>query len=201
MSVIALPNRRLFFPRRIDATLVGNVHRSRSPLAGTATPVAFPGDPYRWRLEYGNNTRVERFEQAAFFDRFRGGANYLRMWFVAQPEPRGTLRGSPTVLEDVSEGASQIGIVGQSGETLLPGDWLQVPLANGKTQLIRVAEASGTGTITVATTAPFRADVDDGAAVVWQRPTADWHVLSPVTLPNEPDICGGFTVELEEWIG
>lgn len=199
MTIYTLPNKRLFYPRRADAQMGGNVMVNRSPMNKAAKSVEFPGDMWVLRLEYGiNYTVAERDEQRAFWHRFRGQAHLLRCWHVYHPVPRGTLRGTPTAAAAV-EGANSLVITGSSGETLLEGDFLEVTLSDAGTQLIEVASASGTGTITIGLVAPVRKSVSAGATVVWNRPSANFLLTEAPFIPHEPIVSSGFTIEAVEF--
>lgn len=199
MTIYTLPNKRLFYPRRMDSRPDGNVMVNRSPMNKTAKTVEFPGDTWELRLEYGSNYTVgERDEQRAFWHRFRGPAHLLRCWHVYHPVPRGTLRGSPTA-QAASEGANSLVINGSSGETLLEGDFLEVALSDASTQLIEVASASGTGTITIGLVAPLRKAVLNGATVVWSRPSANFLLTEAPYIPHEPIVSSGFVIEAVEF--
>lgn len=201
MAIIALPNTRLFRPRRWESQMAGAFQSNISPVNKARDTVDLIGDGWAWRFDYGNNlTSDERDEQRGYWDRFRGGANLLQAWPPVRPEPRGTLRGSPTLSAAAAEGAGTIVVAGSGGSTLLAGDFLEVPFPDSSTQLVEIHSATGSGTITCTLVAPLRKAASSGAALVWLRPSALFHVVTAPLIPHEPKVSGGFTVELEEFI-
>lgn len=204
MAIIAMPDEDLFVPRSMDTQMVGAIQINRSPVNGAVDIVDMIGDHWQWVLDYGDReTEGDRDAQRGFFDRFRSGANLIRCWPIMRPFPRGTLRGAPTLGAAAVEGANVIIVVGTPGSTLLPGDFLGIPLSSmggGLTQLVEIHTATGTGTITCTLVAPLRKSAVGGAAVVWNKPTADFMILSPVVIPHGQVTSGGFTVEMEEFI-
>lgn len=201
MAVYTLPNKRLFFPRRMEVRMAGNVDVNRSPMNGVVTTVEMPGDAWAIRIEYGNNyTIAERDEQRAFWDRFRGQAHLLRIWPIFRAEPRGTAQ--PTSLASLAvEGANVIVLTVASGATLLPGDFLMVNQTGGYTQLVEVAEATtGTTTCTAELVAPLRRAAAAGSAITWQRPTADFLLTEAPFIPHEPRVSSGFSIEAVEFV-
>src|SRR5690606_35314242 len=147
MTVFALPNKRLFRPKRWIPRLEGAHDGNVSPVNKAADIVDLIGDGWYWVLEYGNNyTAGERDEQRGFWDRFRAGSDLLRIWPPTRPEPRGTLRGNPTAAATAA-GSLTMTVNGSTGATLEIGDYLQVPFADGTTQLVEIHSATGAGTI------------------------------------------------------
>lgn len=109
----------------------------------------------------------------AFINRLRG-AHYIAAWHFARPVPRGTQRGSPTLSDDVLQGASVLPLANlTNGATYKAGDMLG---AGG--QLFQVADdviISGT-TANVNTANRARADIAIGSGVTWDKPTANWRL-------------------------
>lgn len=201
MAIISMPDDELFCPSRVTPLYQGANVVNRSPINGAVDVVDLIGDGWFWILDFGaRSTDGERDRQRGFFNRFRGGTDLLRCWPFMRPVPRGTLRGSPTLGATVAAGEMTIVVVGSSGATLESGDFLGVTFPDTTTQLVEVHSASGTGTITVVLNAPLRQGANAGSAVVWNKPTADFWIPSPPSIPHGPGVSGGFTVELEEWI-
>lgn len=204
MAVIALPNKRLFIPRRWECKMDGAFQSNVSPSNKATDTVDMIGDGWVWRFDYGNDyTLGDRDEQRGFWDIFRGGSNLLRAWAPSRPQPRGTLRGTPILGSAAVEGANIIVISGSVGSTLMPGDFLGVPLSSmggGLSQLVEIHSASGTGTITCTLVAPLRKSAVGGAPITWLRPTADFRVVTAPIIPHEPKVSGAFSVDLEEFI-
>lgn len=109
----------------------------------------------------------------------RGHVNVLAAPPVPRTEPRGTMRGAMTLSAALAAGASaaQITAAGQSGGTLLDGDWLQLGAGLGASQLVRVsgdAVADAGGVITIAFDNPARQPYIAGTVVTWLRPIGYW---------------------------
>lgn len=83
-------------------------------------------------------------------------------------EPRGTLRGLPTVSANTAAGARTLPITTTAEASLTAGDMLQVgsQLIMARTTTV----ANGSGAMSLPLSLPLVADVASGAAVVWQSP-------------------------------
>lgn len=110
----------------------------------------------------------------------RGHTNRLAMWPAAHPYPRGTMRGTMTLSAAIAAGANTASISagsGQAARTLLAGDWLQIGMGLGTSQLIRVsadATSNGSGVITITFDHVARLAFASGSAVTWLRPLGYW---------------------------
>ncbi len=105
----------------------------------------------------------------------RGKTNQLALWNMGRPVPKGSIRGALT-LGAALQGATSliINASGQTGKTLLAGDYLGI--GSGVTQqvvmVVADAVASGAGVITVITEPALRNAFATGVAVTWDRPKA-----------------------------
>lgn len=200
MAIKALPNRRLFMPKLFELQMRGNVFMNQSPMNGVVRTAEIPGDSWVIRMEYSFRKNDEYHELRAFWNSLRGPAHVLRCWHLFHPEPRGTLRGSPTLSVAAVEGANQITILGGAGSTLLPGDFVGVTLNNSKLQTVEVESATGTGTITATITPPLRRAALVDSTVVWQRPTIDFLLQTAPYIPHTARYSGGFSIEAVEFV-
>lgn len=135
----------------------------------------------------------------------RGQTNQLELWDLARPTPAGTMRGSMTLSSSAAQGATVLNIVasGETGKTLLRGDYLG--LGSGLTQqvvmIIADALSDGSGVIAV-TVEPFlRNAFSTGAAVTWDKPKALFRrVNSKFGWENYRARVEGFALDLiEDW--
>jgi hypothetical protein len=145
----------------------------KSPFNGTLQSVEFVAE--RWTLSVTLPPRMRDDSGAveAFFMRLRGGVNRVKAWHFSRPAPKGTMRGSPTLSAGVSRGGTSLPITGgTASSTLKAGDMLAV---GG--QLFMVAEnvsLNGSGAGTVPVVHRVRATINSGAAVTWDKPTAEF---------------------------
>jgi hypothetical protein len=160
-------------PQRAAIGSQGAGEQFKSPYNGTLQAVDFVAE--RWVLSVTLPQRGTRDAGAveAFFFRLRGGVNRVRAWHFGRPVPIGTMRGTPTLSAGVSRGGTSLPITGGTASgTLKAGDMLG---AGG--QLFMVAEdvaLNGSGAGTVPLVHRVRATINTGAAVTWNRPTAEW---------------------------
>jgi hypothetical protein len=122
-----------------------------SPFGGSEQFVDLLQDRWTAELDFPPRTRAKGQEARAFFAALRGATGTTRLYDFAQPVPRGTLRGAPSILAAATKGAASVTIFGASRETLLAGDKIGV---NGL--LLEVAEdctlnASGVGVVQLTT--------------------------------------------------
>lgn len=204
MAVYSLPNLRLYRPRSMSWQLMGNIGFNRAPTVGVITTSELPGDAWSVKLEYGVHYTEERHRLAAFYHRFRGPAHIFRCFDIVKPEPKGTMRGAPTVLYVVQQGAYAMTIQTTAGATLKAGDMLGVASSLFPYPiLIQAAEdtaANGAGIMLLEMVAPMRYPISVGAAITWQRPYADFLILTPPVIPFEPKLSPPFSVEAVEFL-
>lgn len=143
------------------------------------------GGPPRWRLSIAAPAGLE-IDDALLWEtlllQLRGRVNHLSAWDPKRPAPRGTARGTMTLNGAHALGATTLNIIvtgtGQVGNTLLPGDPLQVGTGLGTSQLVRVvvggtfANTAGNSTVSVTVEAPLRTAFSGGATVTWDKALA-----------------------------
>lgn len=160
-------------PQRATIVSLGAGEQFKSPYNGTLQVVDYVAERWMLSVTLPQARRVNAGLVEAFFMRLRGGVNRVAAWHFGRPTPIGTLRGSPTLQSTVNRGATSIPVSnGGAGATLAAGDMLGL---GG--QLLMVAENvtfNGSGTATVPIVHRIRATINAGAAVAWNRPTAEF---------------------------
>lgn len=134
----------------------------------------------------------------------RGRANQLALWNMGRPQPLGTMRGTMTMAA-AAQGATALTITaaGQSGKTLVPGDYLGV--GSGLTQQVVMVVVGGvanaSGVISVTTEPPLRNAFAASSAVTWYRPCALFRqARSPAEWDHLPGVTRGMSLDLlEDW--
>jgi hypothetical protein len=183
----------------------------------------------RWKISFDTtpgNSRIAAGEREAFWDRLLGSVNRVQMWNLGRPVPLGTLRlggqsipvvngalaavsvvngalqpvtvigGYPATIAATPAGSNTVTFFAVNGRTLLPGDMLGI---NG--QLVRVVATStaASGQMTVEFLPRLRNAVPAYTAIVWDRPTATFMLLSDnVPTVLRPVIYEGASVEMIE---
>jgi hypothetical protein len=138
----------------------------------------------------------------------RGGVNHLAAWDIVKNAPRGTCRGTMTLSGAHAQGvtALTIAVTGQTGLTLVPGDWLQIGSGTGG-QLVKVVVGGTAGAATIAVTVepPIRpaAGYAGATAVTWDKALGHYKLVSALPQWNYvPGIntVAGFAIDLvEQW--
>jgi hypothetical protein len=184
-------------PKQFDLSFFRATVQSRSP----STQAFHAVDLLAWRWMVSIDMNDELADVAgpheAFFNRLVGGVNDVRMWHFNRPAPIGTLRGTPTLADPAAQFADLIVVQATPGATLVDGDFLGLP--NHLLQVAEPATANGSGLMTVRLVNRLRAAVAQGAAVVWDKPTARFAI--PATQSRFGHVGGrmlGSAYDLEE---
>lgn len=175
MSIITLPSGILF--GRFDISQNRYDIREMSESGSVRERLLAPP---RWGVQIASPAPAVDYAQAAIWRtmllQLRGAINHLAVYDVAQPAPRGTMRGTLALTAGVSAGGNLIsfsGGAGQAGTTYLKGDWLQIGSGIGShwAQAVSDATANGSGVITnLQIEPPVRVAFSGGAPVTWDRP-------------------------------
>jgi len=126
-----------------------------------------------WTAELRMNNASRRGvanELEALFNLLTGGVDKLQLHRMDKPAPRGTMRGSPTLIGSHAQFAATLSVQTTVGATLAAGDFLGV-----SGQLLQVASAcvaNGSGVLSVPLVSRLRSTIASGTAVVWDRPSA-----------------------------
>ena len=185
--IITYPNTAAFAPREFWLGIRSNVLIRTSSLNGSITTSQIPGTRLMARVALRNNTDASDYQPdvEAFFAGLEGQANRLSMHHLHRPEPRGTMRGTPTA-GGAARGARGMVVFGSSGTTLRPGDMLGVTTSMGP-QLIMIRSATGTGAVTTTFSPPLRGVVEAGSPVEWDAPKTTW-------ISTQPEIMVGYVM-------
>lgn len=168
--------------------------------------------PPRWRASISSPGPGVSPEQAALWKtmlmQLRGGINHLALYDPVQVAPRGTMRGTITLSSTAAAGATSINITGgagQSGRTILRGDWLQIGTGLGSHYCMAASDgtANGSGVITgLAIEPPTRQSISSGTSVVWDKPVAHYRMTNSTNswsrVPGTVDLMSGFGADLLE---
>jgi len=120
-------------------------------------------------------------EREAFFMGLASTGDWVRLGHLQRLEPRGTLRGTPTVASLAAAGARSLVVSTIPGVTLLSGD----PIGASSGQMLLTAfgshVANGSGLLTMPLVLPLRASLSAATALSWQAPTATFQLASDIT--------------------
>ena len=129
----------------------------------------------------------------------RGQTNTVALYHFARPSPRGTVRGTLTLNAYAAQGAASIVVTGcsPSNGTVLAGDMFGV----GGLLLMASGDCSASGgIITIPITNRLRASQSLGAAVTWNKPTANFRMLATSEVEYMPGSTQGVTFDFGEAI-
>ena len=187
----------------VPASMVWGLQRKTVRSTSDFTGFSQTADLLTWlwlvELRINNsNRKTVASEIEALFNLLAGGVDKLQLHRMDKPAPRGTLRGTPTLIGSHAQFAASLSVQTTAGATLLAGDMLGVA-----GQLLQVAAnctANGSGVATVPLVNRLRATVATGTAVMWDKPTALFRAEDTATafelLPANR--MGAFTFKLVE---
>ncbi|MCR5864647.1 hypothetical protein [Aquincola sp. J276] len=167
------------------------------PYNGTRQAMEYLAERFVVSLTFNAAQRRQAGGVEGFVGWLTGGANRVRLYHLARPQPAGSLRGSPTLQAGVGRGAVALTLATVPGATLRMGD-----LFGCGGQLFQCADdctANGAGLIMVPVVHRVRGSIAPGSAVVWDRPTAEFIV--PATTGRYaymPGSRGPVQIDLEE---
>lgn len=186
-------------PRTCRIMLDTNQISNESPNDGQQQVVDRLNDAWVCSLTLPVRKHAQAAAVEAFLASFRGQVNWVSLWHFVRPAPRGTMRGSPTLSAPVLQGASSLPIQTTAGATLLAGDLVGV----GSLLFMAAADATadGAGAMTLSIVNRVRSALSSGAAVVWDKPTAPFRLLSHSGVTYMPGSAEEVTLELREKVG
>lgn len=187
-------------PSRFEATLVPNDRRFRSPFSQAEQVADLLGERWQFVLTLPPVFPSQQPAREAYLARLRGGAHTISMWHLKRPQPRGTMRGTPTLAAAAAQGADAVSIQGAAGETLYAGDLFGLAAGTG-TQLLMVAAdvtANGAGVMSVALVNRLRVGAASGAAVTWDRPSVLFRLQGAVPVAYAPGVGEAIELQLQE---
>lgn len=174
---------------------------SRSVFGSQAIEVSAPN--WMVTIDSGPMNESEAGAWKSLVLRLRGRIDQLALWDHARPLPLGTMRGAPELREPLAKGGAVLKIVaaGQSGKTLLSGDWLGI--GSGLAQQLFIVTADVTlnagGEADVSVQSASRAAHAAGSLVVWDKPRGLFRRAdSSAGWSNETVMTTGFTLSLIE---
>lgn len=185
MSLISLP--AAFRPRTVSLRMETNQRVGASQFGGSEQARDLLNDRWIMEVSLADSQHADGAWREAFIASFRGQVNWVALWHFTRPAPRGTMRGSPTLVGAHAQGAAALSITGgTAGGTLLAGDMLGV---GGL--LIMVASdvtLNGSGAGTVQLVNRLRAAQSGGASVTWNKPTANFRLLDFTGVTYAPGV-------------
>lgn len=198
MSLISLP--ASFKPRTCQVDLSVNQRVSAAPFGGSEQAVDLLNDRLLLSCELPPSVHhADGAWREAFIQSLRGQTNWVNLWHLTRPAPRGTVRGTLTLNAAAAQGAASIVVTGCSPATgtLLAGDLLGV----GGLMLMVASDCTAVaGVITVPITNRLRAAQSGGAAVTWDKPTAPFRLLSHSGVQYAPRLVSPTAFEFGEKI-
>ena len=173
-------------------------HLFASPFGGSEQVLDLLND--RWEATFSVPPRIfpEAAALEAFIASFRGMSNTLAIYHLLRPQPRGTMRGSPTA-QAAAAGAGSLTISTTAGATLFAGDMIGV--GGLLLQVAADAAADGSGAMPVQIVNRLRGGFAAGTPVVWDRPTAPFRLASKPVVQFVPGYAQGVTFDFVEAIG
>ena len=183
----------------MEMALVPNNRAHSSPYTQSVQVIDLLGE--RWRLAFTLpvRTHAEGAAVEAYLARLLGMRHEVSLWHFARPVPRGTMRGTPTLASDATQGASSFAVTTTAGATLLAGDIFGL---NGQLFMVAAdAMADGAGAMTVTTVNRARAAISSGAGVTWDKPTANFRMTGDsVPVVYVPGVMSAVRLEfMESW--
>lgn len=168
MSEIAFPD---FFedPSEFSLRTMVNQLANASPYGGSEQVIDKRNERWLATVSVSPRTHDEAAELEAWVASMRGMTNWIQLYHLQRPEPRGTMRGAPTV-QATAAGAGAVRINTTAGATLLAGDMIGVSGLLLQTQ--QPCTADGTGLLVAPIVNRLRRALVGGTTVVWNRPTA-----------------------------
>lgn len=171
MALITLPT--IFEPAACTLTLYNTQRINASPFGGSEQALDLLNDRWMMSVELPPNSLATSAQLDAYIAAMRGQVNTVEAWNFSRPAPRGTIAGAKTLSAAAAQGASSISITATG--TVLAGDMLGV----GGLLLMAASDATSVaGVITVPIVNRLRTALSSGAAVVTDKPTAVFRLLS-----------------------
>jgi hypothetical protein len=198
MTVLTWPSALL--PSTFRLTQVTNQRVYASPFGGSEQTFDMLNDRWLISMDLPVMAPADAAAIEGFLNSFRGQTNTVAIGHAARPTPLGKMRGAMALAMAAPQGAGTIVITsaGQAGKTLLAGDLLGL----GGLLLMVAADctADGSGTITVPLTNRLRAAQSAAAPVSWNRPTANFRLVTSTGVQYIPGMANAVSLEFAEAI-
>lgn len=197
MSTIALPAG--FCPRDFSLRMQVNQTAFFSPFGGSEQVVDRLNDRWMMSVTMPARRSGEGAAIEAFIGSMRGLSNTVALYHFQRPIPRGSMRGTPTVVSGVPQGNSFFHIQTTAFATLLAGDMIGV--AGLLLQISTDSTADGSGVLRVDFVNRTRTTITAGTSVTWDRPTAPFRMMSATSQQYVPGYAPEVSFEFAEAIG
>ncbi|MBJ2155262.1 hypothetical protein [Variovorax sp. IB41] len=197
MSLIARPD---FFddPATFTMDPLTNQRANSAPGGGSQQVVDRLNDRWSANLTLPARTHDDAAEVEAFRASMRGMTNWVDLYHLVRPEPRGTLRGTPTA-QAAAKGAGVITINTTPGATLLAGD--MVGVSGLLLQAQQKTVANGAGVLVLPIVNRLRFAIVGGAVVTWDRPSAPFRLIGGTPVQYVPGSTPEISFDFLEKIG
>lgn len=197
MSLITLP--AAFVPRSVQLDMDTAQRVRAAPFGGSEQATDMLNDRWVMSCSLPDSRSAWGAWREAFIASFRGQTNWVALWHFRRPQPRGTMRGTPTLSGAHAQGIGTLTITGgTAGGTLLAGDMLGVGGLLCMVQSDITLNGSGAGAVAI--TNRLRVAQSGGAAVTWDKPTALFRLLDSSGVAYAPGVAGGPSFEFGEKI-
>lgn len=188
MSLLALP--AWFRPRSVSIDMQANQRVGASAFGGSEQAVDLLNDRWMMDVALPDSLHVAAAAREAFIASFRGQVHWVALWHFVRPQPRGTMRGTPVLVGAHAQGAAVLNITGGTAAgTLLAGDMLGVGGLLCMVQSDVTLDGAGAGTVPIVNR--LRVAQAAGAAVTWDRPTANFRLLDHAGPVYQPGMASG----------
>jgi len=198
MTVIALPVG--FRPNQFSMRPAPVQRSHASPFGGSEQVVDLLNDRWTASLSLPPRSSGDAARQEAFLASLRGMANVVNLFHFVRKAPRGTMRGAPIVVTAL-QGAASLVIAAPALSTLLAGDMLGVGGLLLQVQDDCIADGAIDGAMrrcTVPIVNRLRRTIEAGTAVVWDKPTAPFRLVSQSSIQYVPGYAEGVTLDFLE---
>lgn len=158
-------------PNRFRMQVLPNERLFQGYYSGQSQAIDLLGEMWVCEMDLPPSRDEERgADMEGFFDRLLGRVHLIELWNMKRPVPRGTLRGTPELANDVSQLASSIRILCEPGMTIKVGD--NIGIGSGQTsRAVTNATADEEGEMVVSIMPRARIAYAAGTAILWDKPT------------------------------
>ncbi len=197
MTTIALPTN--FSVTNFSLEQFAAVRKNASLLGGTGQQIDLLQD--RWYVSlsiaaksYSNAAAIE-----AWIANLRNGANYVNIYHMVRPTPRGTVAQNGNAVGTNAIGSATLAVTGMTpAGTLLAGDMIQ---CNGLLLMVSTdITLNGSGAGTIALVNRLRVACSGGQAVTWNRPAVPFTVIGRPAMVYGADYAQPLQMEFMEVI-
>jgi hypothetical protein len=198
MSTIAFPD-FLEDPSEFSLRSLTNQLANASPYGGSEQVIDKRNDRWLATVSISPRTHDEAADVEAWVASMRGLTNVVNLYHLQRPEPRGTMRGAPTV-QATAAGLGSVRINTTPGATLRAGD--MIGISGLLLQVEQNCVADGTGLLVAPIVNRLRRALGGGAPVVWNRPSAPFRFrVVPEPISYVPGYTPEVTFDFMEQVG